>query len=224
MLIIAIPKSASTSVMSTLGKLHNLEYKQDTTTSKNFNKPKGTSYLHKLHGDLREINHELVKKWTSSKTIHKQHVFPSKNNLFLLKEYKKIVLLRDPIDIILAYQRGVEKGIQPLPEGFKYRISQTEWIRRAKITGLYNDLELFYSSWIANVDSNTLIIQYNDVINKTNFTFRKIEYFFDLIETEKEIKLDRKRYSSEKTSMKLRVRLSLKKYYHNFLADLKFIN
>lgn len=221
MLIIAIPKSASTSVMATLGSLHNMEATQDTTTPRSLNRPEGVAYLHRLHGDIREINPELATAWTTSKIIHKQHVFPSENNIELLACIKKQFFLEIQKMLFQHTKEGVEKGIHALPKGFKYGLSKDEWLLIAKEVGLTNDLELFYNNWMKKPRSNTLIIQYKDVINKTNIILNKIEHFLNLSITGKEIKLERKQYSDKEISIYRKVRLKLKKYYYNLLVSLK---
>ena len=92
MIIVAIPKSASTSLMLTLGKYHGLEAKQDFSLSENDN-PEHCQVLFNLHSDVRELSEEDVARMSDPEKIFKQHIFPSPNNLRLLERVKKVVML-----------------------------------------------------------------------------------------------------------------------------------
>ncbi len=80
MLIIAIPKSASTSLMVTLGELHKISSTQDFSIKSN-ELPKGSNIIHTVHSDIREITQENVNKFNQRNMFYKQHIFPSDNNL-----------------------------------------------------------------------------------------------------------------------------------------------
>ncbi|MFW6008818.1 MAG: hypothetical protein ACOCP8_06095, partial [archaeon] len=97
MILIAIPKSASTTLIKTLNNLHpEINCKQIMMTKNK--KIQEINYLDKFHSDMRELTSKDIKLFTNKKTIYKQHIFPSKNNLKLLNNHKKIILLRHPID------------------------------------------------------------------------------------------------------------------------------
>ena len=193
MLIIAIPKSASTSLMLTFSRLHKLKARQDFSVSKK-KIPQNCNIIHQFHSDIREF--EDLEKYDSPNLIFKQHLYPSNNNLNLAQNIKKVVLLRDPIEIILAYRRGSLQGIHNLLEGYSIEMSESEWIALSKLNGLFSDLDFFYKEWYSKANpENTLFIQYYDYINNPKKTINRIEEFFDLQITDKRIKSVRARYS-----------------------------
>jgi len=102
MLIIAIPKSASTSLMRTLAKIHDLpcdmHFKWNGPLSKEF------PNFHLQHSFGWELNEETVSYFINSEIIFKSHIVPSLNNLNLLCDHKKVILLRKPEGIIGAYR------------------------------------------------------------------------------------------------------------------------
>lgn len=193
MLIIAIPKSASTSIMKTLGKIHRIKAIQDFSFADN-PIPDNVNILNKYHSDIREITSKEVSKFSSSKILYKQHIFPTSNNLKLLQSIKKVILLRDTIEIILAYRRGAYKKVHTLEE-FSLKSDQNKWIERAKEIGLYSDLEYFNRKWKENSDHNTLFIEYSDLIETPHTVLNKVEEFFNLPVTRNSFTLSKARYS-----------------------------
>jgi len=196
LLIIAIPKSASTSLLKTLGKIHKLE----TTQSNEFKGnpvPDSTEILHKHHSDVREIFPENVLDFQSDSIIYKQHIYPSKNNLAQLASTKKIILLRNTQDVILAYKRGIDKKVHNKFEGFSENMKEEEWLDSAKNLGLSSDLNNFYTIWNNINDGHTLIVHYEALIKNPSKEINRIENFLGLRETKKKIRLLKKRYTRQ---------------------------
>ena len=196
MLIIAIPKSASTSVMETLGKLHKLPYRQ--LSLKELELPKETRLIQRFHSDIRELQSSQVKCFDSSGSIYKQHIPPTKNNIALLKSVKKVVLLRDPCEIINAYFRAEKKKLHRPLSGFKSSMSLSEWQSQASQNGLLEDLIWFNKKWreeAANNDENTLIISYADLVSNPLNTINIVEGFYE-VKKSRNVKLSKRRYSN----------------------------
>ncbi|WP_431156539.1 sulfotransferase domain-containing protein [Winogradskyella poriferorum] len=223
MLLIAIPKSASTSIMSTIGELHTIEAIQQTADYKHFPKPNELKYLHNLHSDIREFNKEICQKWVDDKVLYKQHIFPSRNNVELLRNTRKVVLLRDPHEVILAYQRGVESGIHKMFKGFKYGLTSDNWLDKCKKNGLFDDLLLFYNGWKEVNDENTLIVEFEEFKKSPAKIIRSIEVFFDLELTKREFEVHRKRYSKRKQSIYRKFRIWIKKKYTNTIYSINLL-
>jgi len=197
MLIVAIPKSASTSLLKTFGVLHGIESVQDFSI-KDYKAPEGASILNSIHSDLREITGELADRFSDEETLYKQHIFPSENNLSLLKNVKKVVLLRDPEEIVLAYYRGAHKKVHTLLEGYSLSFTQEEWIEKSRQDGLMNELHFFHDRWLKEEDQNTLIIWYKDLLNKPKEVVNSMESLFGLKPTDGDVVLARERYSRRK--------------------------
>lgn len=222
MLIIAIPKSASTSLLVTLGKLHHLEAVQDF--SFRFNKiPELSNRIHQVHSDIRELSQNEIEEFCREDQIYKQHIFPSSNNLKLLKNIRKVILLRSPEEILLAYRRGQKQNHNSLPAGYKNNISKTELISKAKNDGFYEDLQYFSDTWKINAKSeNTLFIEYKDYIQSPQRTINEIEKFFDLPLTNRKIVPAKARYAIPESIMHLKkIKLKLKSYLISGIKKIK---
>lgn len=195
MLIIAIPKSASTSLMLTLGKYHNLEAKQDFSFSKNRN-PENCQFLYKLHSDVRNLIDKDVSQVCNRNIINKQHIYPSSNNLLLFSNIKKVILLRSPDDIILAYRRSAMMNKRKLLPGYSIEMTENEWLEKSKSEGLYSDLMFFYEEWKEKaVPENTLFVHYQEYLQNPKTVLNKIEEFYELPLTQQKVKTIRARYS-----------------------------
>ena len=210
MLIIAIPKSASTSLMVTLGKLHNLEATQDF--SFRFNRsPELSNKIHQVHSDIRELTKNEIEKFSRRDRFYKQHVFPSPKNLSLLDDIKKVILLRDPEEILFSYRRGQQQNHNSLPDGYAENISKKELLHKAKKDGFYKDITYFRETWMEKAKADTtLFIEYKDYIQNPQKTINEIEHFFELPITNKKIVPTRARYALPQRIMfyrKIKLRL-----------------
>lgn len=195
MLIIAIPKSASTSLMSTLQKLHNLKAQQ--VFFSNYPPPENTALIHKYHSDIREITPAKAKELTDITQIFKQHIPPSQNNIHLLRQEKKVILLRPTEEIIEAYFRAQSRKIhEPRPE-FHGCKTLKDWISRANETGLTKDLNWFNEAWSNEsklFPETNLVINYSDITKSPKKIINRIESFYKM-PLSKYVSLDKARYS-----------------------------
>lgn len=202
MLIVAIPKSASTSLHTTIAHAHKIPALQEHYKENPI--PPETEYLHKWHSCVRtlyrkDIDHIVLEK---SGTLFKQHFPPTDHNLSLLQGVKKVILLRDVREVVDAYWRAKCVGIYVHLTGeFAGVSSRNEWIALTKETGLWEDLEYFYSRWKAvPEDENTIHITYSDVVQRPADTIARVEDFFELGSSGKTV-LEKKRYSREMLSI-----------------------
>ena len=146
MLIISIPKSASTSLLTTLARLHKTDGIQ--LFFKNYIIPVDYQQLGKYHSDLREYGSTDAAIFFDTIKIYKQHIPPTDNNLGLLKNKKKVILLREPKDIVMAYYRADKKLLHEKRKEFENAHTAEEWMQRAKEIGLLQELKKFYENWI----------------------------------------------------------------------------
>lgn len=175
MLIIAIPKSASTSLMRTLASLY---------TKKGVQKMKGKRVkcknyplLGKYHSDIRDIESSDI---LNERFVQKQHYPPTPHNRKILKNVKKIILLRSPLEVIEAYQRAHIKKLHKPKEEFSRCSTSEEWVHQAKEIGLYEEVKQFYEGWKEVSDSLTLTITYEELVDSPKSIFRKIADFYHL--------------------------------------------
>lgn len=142
MLIIAIPKSASTSLVQTIADLHQLRAVQQFDY-RFFPFPRGFEVLCQYHSDMREYDINQIQYWCSSKdVVFKQHIPPTSNNLQLLKKFPKVILLRDVEEIVLSYRRNSLKFHKAQASAYQHLLS-----RAINISEIMNDdtgyLDLF---------------------------------------------------------------------------------
>ena len=190
MLVIAIPKSASTSLQMTLGNSLGLPAHQEFL---GYLRPvKEFGFLGKHHSDCRDIPPEYVARWRGTDAFFKQHVPPTCQNLTAFNDCKKVVLLRPAEDIVLAYRRAAVKNIgRSLFGGL---LPEDVWIQRAKNCGLYRELEAFNNVW-RNVSSDKLVIEFEELVGDPGETVAKIAEYFGLKWTKRKIKLSKALYS-----------------------------
>lgn len=195
MLIVAIPKSASTSLMMTLSKLHDLKAEQEWIHKKSpF--PAEANHLHKVHVDVRNLNQKVFDKFCGTSQFYKQHIFPSAENLSRLENKRIVVLLRPTDEILEAYHRGAQKKVHKLIPGFSHDMSLEAWMKRADELGLKQDLEMFNRVWRSKEgEENVLIIEYGELTNSPTQVIRRIEQFWGLKSNEKKVTLAKERYS-----------------------------
>ncbi|SDR69328.1 sulfotransferase domain-containing protein [Christiangramia echinicola] len=196
MLLIAIPKSASSSLLATLDKLHpEIGTVQDFSFRHN-KIPERSKQIHRVHSDIRELSSKELEKFQDPEVIYKQHIFPSENNIQLLQDTKKVILLRKPEEILHAYKRGARKNHNSLPPGYSDKMKGKDLLRKSKEDGFLADLHFFYNHWYkTQKDPNTLIIQYLEYLDHPKKIINKIEGFLGLSLTEINVIPVKARYS-----------------------------
>lgn len=117
MLIVAIPKSASTSLLATLSNVHGLPAEQLFQLKTSV--PRELRLLHKYHSDMRELGDAEIQSLTRPNRIHKQHIPPTVNNLNRLSGVRKVLLLRTPKGVVEAYHRAETKGLHASRKEFE---------------------------------------------------------------------------------------------------------
>lgn len=217
MLIIAIPKSASTSLLDTLAKMYGFEAEQ--VILQGLKAPSDLNLLHKYHSDIREYSDRDMDEFCKESKFYKQHIPPTENNKRLLKGFKKVILLRDPKEIIEAYWRAERKKIHKKRTEFNGVDSVEGWINRAEEIGLLEDLNFFYDGWNAEEDESTIKISYNDITQNTAETIQYIEMFFGLKKVSNYTELSKKRYSRNNKicDIKEKLVLILNKFKRRFI-------
>jgi hypothetical protein len=192
MLIVAMPKSASTALMVTLGKLHNLPAKQ--VDFPDMPKCQEVKILWKYHYDIVEIDQNIAHQFADQEVIYKQHIIPTDNNLELLQSQKIVVLLRSIEGVIFAYQRALLKNMMALPE-LNSTNDNAKWLKQTKQIGLYHDIWYFYQKWLSQTQENKLFIFYKDLLQDPTKTINDIGCFWELPTIKKNIILEKERYT-----------------------------
>lgn len=195
MLIIAIPKSASTSLLVSLGVAQKIRWEQINHRWV-LREPLELGLLLAYHTDMREYSKEHVKIFADPNKLYKQHIPPTSLNRALLRNVKKVILLRDPKEIIEAYWRANQVGMDHAKQkGFEHCKTREEWLNTAAGNGLWSDLQYFHDRWLKEAGPTSCIITYRNVVNRTKETINKIEAFWGLPITQENIVLAKRRYT-----------------------------
>lgn len=178
MLIIAQPKSASTSLATTLGEIikvpwHQLEFAKNNVGRPAYLGPSSTKRKRVFsalpHSDIIEYTKKEITGMSSHKDIFKQHIPPTKNNLELITTIRNpyLVLLRNPEDSVSAYKHVSKK------------------IKLVKNEGDFNsklkDMKAFYDGYMQVKDwKHVKVVHFEELILDTTNTINGILEFFDL--------------------------------------------
>ena len=144
-------------------------------------KPAPDYYHMSLHNEgLFEITNAVIDELIKCSGVVKYHFPPTENNQDRLRSFKKVVLLRNPEDVVRAWMRGDETRAYKLrsPE-FAFTFSEEAWLKKAHDLGLVEELHSFANGW-RNHDGQALIIEMNDLINDTSRVISSIERYLDL--------------------------------------------
>lgn len=200
MLIIAIPKSCSTSLLATLGRLHSIPAQQiDLQMDRSLDDYK---VLSEIHFDQGQLNRQLVRRFTAKNKFFKQHILPTENNRHLLQGRPKVVLLREPEHILLSYRRTVKAGMRSKdPNKSTGHVRQlmagchtnADWLERAREIGLVDELTRFYEGWAGN-DDEQLVIHFDDLVQRPGAIVNEIEDYFGLPRSSN-VTLSKERYT-----------------------------
>lgn len=197
MLLVAIPKSGSTSLMVTLGRAHGLAVEQ--LFFPHLPPPSRTRVLHRYHSDVRELEKEVVHAFSTGDRIFKQHIPPTRDNLRLLRPIRKVILLRPPEEIVQAYFRAERRGLHRPREEFRGCDTADDWVLRAGEIGLLDDLSWFQGGWREEGKAHPeqcLTIGFRELTRDTTRTVNAVESFLGL-STSDAVSLSRERYSRE---------------------------
>lgn len=165
MLLIAQPKSASTSLLYTLKQITNKEIKEGIPRTKKDKDCPGFPEVQKHHSNMIQRNELFIKQIVSGrKTIFREHLLPIASHLNYIKKYNKniVVLLRNPDDSCDSYMR------------FNKRTGKKQ---------MKEDLNNFYKKYIDFSKKNSkivLVIFYRDLILDYKQTMKKILDHFNL--------------------------------------------
>lgn len=212
-LILAQPKSASTSLMKSIGECNNVTYAQNFYTDSDFSiKEKLCIRLLGIKPERKKIReifpaHDYPAmsmahsdvcdfQWITSrhkirldKEIHKQHFPPTPSNIEFFKETKKLVLIRDVEDTIESYLR--------VPNNNQFRTLLKENLEFRDC--LKEELERWRDGWLECKSPNLMVIEFHDLIADQSETIEKASRFFDLNKLGNEYVLSKERFYRNKT-------------------------
>ncbi len=118
-----------------------------------------------FHGDVANLDRAIFEQLTNylkrkKNFILKQHFPPTLNNRIFFSEFKKVILVRDPLEVINKYN----KHIMMKNEEFR--------------SSIISELNLWINGW--SKEKNTLIIQKNDLVLNSYKTLKQIGNFLEI--------------------------------------------
>jgi hypothetical protein len=187
MLLIAEPKSGSTSLMWSIAEILKIQKKNGQNKLKEDVKCKGFEEIQKYHNTTVKRSYKFLEKYIESKTvIYKEHILPTLNHLLAMGEIGRniVILLRDSKEIIESYKRI----FSVLPD-IKKKID---------LIKLKEELDLFYDIYERQKNKMYLKIYYKDIVLNFHKTIKKIliHYGFDIsLEKIKKYQLQKRNYT-----------------------------
>lgn len=182
MLLIAQPKSASTSLVHTLGQILRLQVKEGIPKKPYEINCDGFPEIQKHHSNMVERSGLFLNQVINGrKKIFREHIIPTKRHLKIIKKINKnvVVLLRKPEDSLDSYLRMVK---------LKTNTDKEQ---------LGKDLKNFNEKYIefAKDNNKILIITFEELMFHYWHTMKKIIEHFGLKMPKKIIPLQKRKYT-----------------------------
>ncbi|TVM17915.1 hypothetical protein DPQ33_07335 [Oceanidesulfovibrio indonesiensis] len=210
MLLIATPKSASTSLMRTLAERLRLPAYMGAEgvgrESIQALKPSpGFQNLHAFHGsDFKELSADVVRFMAGRGCVYKVHAAPTPHNRRLLADAPKVLLHRAPREIVTAWRRAVLQGIHHRLRPFDGLQTEGEWLARAEAIGVIGrdgELERFRDGWLGE---DVLEIRFRELVADPDRTIREIERHWGFESPAEPVILAREKYTRGEGGKKTR--------------------
>ena len=161
MLFIAMPKSASTSLMWSLSEILKIPMKNGTNKKKGDKNCPGYKQLQTYHGTMVQRSKTYLQGYICNNILYKEHILPTKEHLEIIEETKKpvVVLLRKPEECIESYKRV-------LSVIYDKEINYDEMLR---------ELYQFHDTYVQLTNNDIyMIINYKDIVDDFTETIKKI--------------------------------------------------
>lgn len=130
--------------------------------------------------DFVEIDDRIASLIAARDLLAKFHFPPTPTNQAVLRHVKKLILLRDPSQVVSAYRRGEETGSWPTKSyEFAFCFSEDSWQRRARETGLTDELRRFEEGWREH-DGEKLVIESVEMVADPQGVLARVEAYFEL--------------------------------------------
>ena len=202
LMILAQPKTASTSLMHAVGSLTDLSFAQffQLKLSNNSGVNSVVRFreafpaldypaLSFFHSDIASFSGFGNLESIMSADICKQHLPPTQANIDHLQDVPKVLLIRKPHETVESYRRVTGLGLHIMrllkDEDFCQRLEQ--------------ELESWQRGWlqVAENDSQTLVLTKDDLVERTAESMGRIVSLMGLedVEIPADFELPKKRYS-----------------------------
>ena len=178
MLLIALPKSASTSLMFSIAKILNIKY-QNGISRKKYDKSlfcEGFEEMQEFYGTTIKRSYEFLDKWISRKDIiYKEHLLPTKDHIEYIKRINKpiVILTRDPGESIDNHIRTIELYKQGKLTKREQKGLLIHKMCKLSIGKLLRDFTYFNDGWL-NSGVNALYITFNELVLNPKQTIKRV--------------------------------------------------
>jgi hypothetical protein len=201
-LIIATPKSASSSLARTLAEATAMTVANGAAREIVTDNPRteGFPHLAVMHrGDNFELTPDTLEAFLAVRGVKKHHIRPTAANRELLRRTRKIVLLRPPEEVIDAYWRGFESGVWPHAFTVMGQGRTIEaWREAAQQMGLVDEITRFNDGWVRDA-GEALTLDYETVVSQSDRAVRMaLDYFGHRTATV--VPLAREKFTRDETS------------------------
>lgn len=128
-----------------------------------------------LHSDIANLP-PYCNKIVFSSEIHKQHFPPTKNNIQLLHDIPKVILVRPPKETIEAYQR-----VPSLSDEMKHKLTEETFCQK-----LEEELNAWQEGWLSQSrqDKSVIVVSKEDIVNRPVDVLRKIANLINIADIE----------------------------------------
>lgn len=179
MLLISIPKSASTSLMWTIARILKIKY-QNGISRKRYDKSlfcEGFEEMQEYHGTTIKRSYDFLDKWIKRKdVIYKEHLLPTKEHIEYLRKINKpiVILLRNSIDVIDNYKRSKEKYLSGKMDDREQKGLIINKLIKLNFNKLKKEYDDFNKKWLNACLNNVLYITFDLLILDYDNTMRII--------------------------------------------------
>lgn len=167
MIIIAQPKSASTSLLKTISKIVNVRFRNGMSKGKNDKDCEGFEELQKYHTTTHARSEKFLAEYGTDKNIiYKEHILPTKAHIAIIKKHKLrvVILLREPEHTIDNYRRLLDDyqngklNEHDIKELFVEKLSSLDFEKLSEDIRDYNKL------WKEADIKTALYLDYKDIV------------------------------------------------------------
>ena len=178
-MIIALPKSASTSLMRSIAKA--LKIKDQNGISRVKDNPElrcdDFSEMQKFYGTTSKRTLEFLRLWIGRRdVIYKEHLLPTKEHIEYVRKISKpvIILTRFPTDSIDNHKRTVQAYHDGKLTAKEKRGLVIEEMILLDMDKLQADFEAFNDGWINAKLPNALYITFEELVLYPHVTLKKV--------------------------------------------------
>lgn len=171
MLLIAMPKSASTSLAATIAQIGNLKCSLGVPAMKIDIPCEGYNEVQHYHNNMCERSALFLAQTVNGrKTIFKEHILPTDRHLKILKKLGRVViLLRNPDEVADCYRRL---------DGAHFKRTG----KHIDVDKIYKEMCEFHDRWQSwkSRNKNAILVYYEDLVKNYSSTMKKIMKHYKL--------------------------------------------